>query len=142
MRASAVGGVGLVLAAAVGLWGCGGSASAGNTLTSPSPSPGSGGAATTIAIVGIQGSRSFNPNPANVGNGSTVAWRNTDAVTHHIVSNDGTFDTGDITPGASSATIQLNSNGANYHCTIHPSMVGSINSSTGQPPPCTGLYCG
>ena len=31
--------------------------------------------------------------------------------------------------------------GANYHCSIHPGMVGAINGSSGTAPPCSGIYC-
>jgi hypothetical protein len=68
-------------------------------------------------------------------------WRNTDGVVHHIVLNDGSLDSGNIAPGASSAPLRLGVDGANYHCTIHPTMVGSINAASGEPPPCTGEYC-
>ncbi len=70
-----------------------------------------------------------------------VMWQNMDTQTHHIVLNDGSLDTGDIAPGRSSPALTLTVNGARYHCTIHPGMVGSINSSAGAPPPCTGAYC-
>jgi plastocyanin len=105
---------------------------------------GSGGGSTpsvTITIVGINGASSFNPNPASAAQGSTLAWRNSDSVTHHIVFNDGSLDAGEIAPGATSAVLTLAANGANYHCTIHPTMVGSINQATGTPPPCDGVYC-
>ena len=69
----------------------------------------------------------------------TIAWRNTDGVVHRIVANDGSFDTGDIAPGATSAPRTLTADGANYHCSIHPGMVGAINSAAGAPPPCSGL---
>jgi plastocyanin len=70
-----------------------------------------------------------------------MAWTNNDSLTHHIVANDGSFDTGDIAPGQSSAAVMLNENGANYHCAIHPTMVGGINMASGAPPPCMGAYC-
>lgn len=70
-----------------------------------------------------------------------VSWHNSDNTTHHIVFNDGSLDTGDIVSGASSAAVRLPTNGANYHCTIHPDMVGSINATTGAPPVCSGPYC-
>ena len=139
MRSWAPGGAALALTAAVGMWGCGGSSS--SSPTSPTPG-GGGGGATTITIAGDNGAQSFAPNPANGSQGSTVVWKNSDNTTHHIVFNDGSLDTGDIAPGASSPAMQINVNGANYHCTIHPTMVGSINSSTGAPPPCQGNYCG
>jgi plastocyanin len=69
-----------------------------------------------------------------------ISWRNNDSVTHRMVLNDGTFDTGDIAPGATSTARPLPTNGANYHCMIHPGMIGAIAGSNG-PPPCTGQYC-
>lgn len=106
----------------------------------PSPPPG-GGASATISILGDRAARSFDPNPASVAQGSTVAWRNTDSVVHRIVSNDGTLDTGNITPGATSGALALMTDGTNYHCTIHPGMIGAINRAGGTPPPCQGQYC-
>jgi plastocyanin len=97
--------------------------------------------ATQIGIVGDRGNGSFNPNPANVSQGSMMTFKNNDGITHRIVANDGTFDTGNIAAGATSGGVTLQTNGTNYHCTIHPDMIGSISASTGAPPPCTGQYC-
>ena len=94
-----------------------------------------------IDILGDRGSQSFTPNPSGARQGSMVVWRNTDNVVHHIVFNDGSLDSGDIAPGATTAQLRVGTNGANYHCTIHPGMVGSINRSEGTPPPCNGPYC-
>jgi plastocyanin len=135
--------VSAALVIVAGAWACGGGSGGYSTPTAPTPTGGGGGttAGTTIAIVGDRGSSSFNPNPSAVSQGTTMAWKNTDSVTHHIVMNDGSLDTGDIPPGGTSAALTLATNGGNYHCTIHPGMVGSINSSTGAPPPCSGAYC-
>ena len=135
--------VSAALATVAGAWACGGGSGGYSTPTAPTPTGGGGGttAGTTIAIVGDRGSSSFNPIPSAVSQGSTMAWKNTDSVTHHIVMNDGSLDPGDIPPGGSSAALTLATNGGNYHCTIHPGMVGSINQSTGAPPPCSGVYC-
>jgi plastocyanin len=91
--------------------------------------------------VGERGAQSFAPNPATASRGQTIAWRNTDAVIHRIVFNDASLDTGNIAPGASSAPITLPTDGANYHCSLHPGMIGAIATSSGTPPPCEGLYC-
>lgn len=120
-------------------WTCGGSGGSGNSPTAPAPAPAS--TATTIDIMGDRGAQSFTPNPAAVGQGTTFTWRNRDNVVHHIVLNDGSLDTGDIAPGASSSALRLGTDGANYHCTIHPGMIGSISRSSGAPPPCEGPYC-
>ncbi len=110
---------------------CGSSNS--STPTMPGGGGGGGGANVTIAIVGQAGSQSFTPNPASVPMGQTVAFKNNDVTTHHIVQDGGAFDTGALAPGATSAPITVNTASAlPFHCTIHPSMVGTINgSSTG-----------
>jgi plastocyanin len=96
----------------------------------------------TITITGVKGAQSFSPNPALCAAGQTVVFRNADVVTHRVILDDGSLDTGDIAPGASTAPLPLGAVSKPYHCPIHPSMVGSLNSSTTpEPPPCTG-YCG
>jgi len=112
--------------------------------TPPSPLPGGGGSggAATISIAGDRGNQSFSPNPGSPPQDRMVSWRNADNVVHRIVLNDGSGDTGDIGPGGTSISVHIPANGANYHCTIHPGMVGSIRASdTEPPPPCTGMYC-
>jgi plastocyanin len=119
--------------------GGGGSDYNGNPNT-PTPQPPA--ASSTVSIMGDRGAQSFTPNPASVVQGQTVAWRNTDSVVHRIVTNDNSVDTGDIAPGATSTARVLPTNGSNYHCSIHPGMIGAINASSGAPPPCEGSYCG
>jgi plastocyanin len=82
----------------------------------------------TINVVGINGAQSFSPNPATLPAGQTVVWRNIDSITHRVRLNDGSFDTGNLNPGASSQpmTINVPSGGDPYFCSIHPSMVGTL----------------
>ena len=104
--------------------------------TIPSPATTS-----TITIVGQNGAQSFSPNPASFG-GQQVVFKNNDSVLHRVVLNDGTVDTGDIAPGATSRVVTMPSSGTNYHCSVHPAMIGSVTTATGAPPPpCTGDYC-
>ncbi len=89
---------------------------------------------TTISIVGQRGSQSFSPNAASAG-GRMVVWRNDDRDTHRIVANDGSFDTGDIAPGATSTMVQMPRIGLNYYCLIHPTtMFGAIGGGGGEAP--------
>lgn len=125
--------------ALVSLAGCGGGS--GSPSSPSTPSPVTPGASTTIAIVGIAGAQSFNPDPANITTGTTFTWKNNDGVTHHIVFDDGSMDSGNLAPGATSAVLTLRSSTAKYHCTIHPSMVGGINTGASTSPPCQGAYC-
>jgi plastocyanin len=112
---------------------CGG----GGGSSDPSPTPNQ----TTIRILGQRGNQSFSPNPADVG-GRAVVFRNDDSVVHRVVLNDGSIDTGDIAPGATSRIINMPSSGTNYHCSIHDNMGGAVNPAAGgDPPPCEGIYC-
>ena len=129
-------GVCALTAAALCVATCGSSNS--STPTSPSTA-----AATpvTITINGQKGAQSFSPNPAPDG-GQMVVFRNSDSTVHHIVLNDGSVDTGNIAPDATSTAVMMPAGGTNYHCTIHPTMVGAVNASGGTaPPPCEGIYC-
>ena len=124
---------GWALACAITAAACGG----GTTPTSPSMT---GTPPVTITITSQNGAQSFSPNPASAG-GQMVVFRNNDSVAHRVVLNDGSIDTGNINPGATSAAVQMPSAGTNYHCSVHPGMVGAVSGTSGQPPVCEGLYC-
>jgi plastocyanin len=85
-----------------------------------------------INIVGSFGSNAFMPNPTTANTGDQIVFTNTDLVMHHIVLDDGT-DLGEVRPGQSSAPLPLTTATASYHCTIHPTMVGSINGALPAP---------
>ena len=100
------------------------------TTTSPAPA-----GATTVSITGQKNDQSFSPNPVPLTQGSVIVWKNVDNTVHHIVMNDGSFDSGDIGPGATSKQMVLTSTGGQYHCTLHPTtMFGSINVATSGDP--------
>jgi plastocyanin len=128
------------LALALTAFGCGGGGST-STPTAPTTGGNTGGAVVTVTITGQNGTLAFNPNPAAVDSGGTVQFKNNDSVTHHIMMDDGSAQTADIPPGATSAVVSIGSN-KSYHCVIHPGMVGGFNGSTGNPPPnCSYQYC-
>jgi len=133
----------MVFAGAVAAASCGGGGGS-NPPAGPSPSPGGGSTASvTINIQGINGKSSFNPNPASVPAGGTVVFKNNDtANTHHIVLDDGSMQTADIPPGGTSASLPLGGLNKAFHCSNHPTMVGSLNAAaTPDPPPCNFNYC-
>src|SRR5215467_10264088 len=105
--------------------GCGGGT---HNDSTPAPAPVSTGADLTINIVGEHGSQSFSPNPADAG-GKRVIFHNTDSIVHRVVLNDGSVDTGNIGPNGNSAVITMPMSGTNYHCSIHPDMIGAVNAS-------------
>ena len=91
----------------------------------PSPNP---TADVTINIVGMNGTNSYSPNPANVTVGQTVAWHNSDTTTHTATQTGGGFNSGNLGAGATSAPITITTAGdLAYHCTIHPTMVGTLH---------------
>jgi plastocyanin len=116
-----------IAAAGLAAWilGVSGCTNDGNSSpTNPTGSSVAPAGALTISIVGIDGSMSFSPNPASVPAGQIVVWHNVDGVTHRVVLNDGSVDTGNLDPGAFSSPMVLGSVGG-YHCSIHPVMVGT-----------------
>ncbi len=71
---------------------------------------------------------SFSPASATVTVGQSVVWHNGDVITHTATGSD--FDTGPIGPGQDSAPVTLPTAGSRpYHCTIHPSMTGTLTVS-------------
>ena len=137
MRTPLLVGSGAALLGALALWGCGGASSP----SSPS-SPSAGAQTVTVSIVASVGNTAYRPNPVTANAGDTVMFRNNDGTMHHIVMDDGSADLGDIGPGATSRGLTLkNASPLNYHCTVHPSMVGSINGASAPvPPDCRDPY--
>jgi plastocyanin len=128
-----------VLAAAVATAQCGGGGGGGSTQNpiTPGPTPGPTPTTVTVSIVGTMGNGSYVPNPVPLASGERVAFRNNDTVTHRIVMDDNSADFGTLLPGASSQARAVSS--GNFHCTTHPSMVGSIGGTTApEPPPGSG----
>jgi plastocyanin len=135
--------ISLVAAMGIGAWGCSGSGyGSGSTTTAMTPStPSAAGNAqiVTVNVVAIRGAQSFSPNPATLPAGVQVVWHNVDSVTHRVVLDNGSVDTGNLAPGASSQPMTIGASGASYHCSIHPEMIGSINQDTSsQPAPTSG----
>jgi plastocyanin len=135
-----------VLSLGLALQGCGSSSS---SPTGPTSVTAGGPAQVVVTIMGINGAMSFSPNPVSLKVGQTVAWQNADAIPHQPVqdsSNSGGggygggyggggngssgFNAGMVNPGSTTVSIAFNSAGTvSYHCSIHPSMVGTISIS-------------
>lgn len=112
-----------IAALALGVAACsGGDGSPSGNPNAPSPPP---PGAVVIDVVRDNGAQSFSPNPATVPAGQMVVWHNVDTITHRVVLDAGGIDTGDLAAGAFSAPMSLGASGG-YHCTIHPTMVGTV----------------
>jgi plastocyanin len=134
--------VGAVVAVGLSMWACGGGYTRGNSGNPNNPTPPGAPGVVTINVVAMNGAQSFSPNPAALPAGQMVVWHNVDNVTHRVVLNDRSVDTGDLAPGASSPPMAIAAAGGQYHCSIHPVMVGSVNQGTSNlPAPCEGAYC-
>lgn len=131
------------LGALVALAGCGSTGGATSTATStPPPAPTSTTApasaatattpanATTIKITGAAGSFSFTPASVTIPVGSTVVWENSSSAPHTSTSDSGdtfTWDSSTIASGGGSFSETFTKAGTyTYHCSVHPSMHGTI----------------
>lgn len=71
----------------------------------------------------------FTPSQITVAKGGTVTWTNNDSLTHTVVddlSNVGGPSSGDIAPGGTYSFTFTKTGSFQYHCSIHPSMRGTI----------------
>ena len=133
----------VAVALGIGVWGCSGNGYTSGSGGNPNTPTSSISGIVTINVVAVNGAQSFSPNPASLPAGQMVVWHNVDNITHHVMFNDRSVDTGDLAPGASSQPMALATGGGQYHCSIHPVMVGSVNQDTSNAPaPCPDGYCG
>ena len=129
-----------VLALSLATWACSGSGYSNGSTNSPAaPTPIASNGVVTINVVAINGAQSFSPNPATLPAGQMVVWHNVNNTTHRVVLNDRSIDTGDLAPGASSQPMAIGAAAGQYHCSIHPEMIGSLNQDTAPAPP-TSAY--
>lgn len=120
--------------AVLGLVAVAGQACSSSTDSNPTPS----GDVTIVQNASTAGANAFSPNPftESFATQSSVKWANLDVgsggygggsgVTHRLVSNTGLFDSGNIGPGSTYIFTFAGAGTYQYHCSIHPAMVGTI----------------
>jgi plastocyanin len=85
--------------------------------------------ATTTAVVAnaatIKGF-SFQPDVLKVKVGAKVTWTNDDTVAHTVTADTNLFVSGNLQPGGSFSFMFIRPGTYAYHCSIHPSMHGSV----------------
>lgn len=68
----------------------------------------------------------FKPADIKISKGTTVMWTNSDSATHAIKSDTGAFGSQDIISGQTYTHTFSDAGTFAYHCSIHPSMTGSV----------------
>ena len=128
----------MILASSLAFAACGasGSGSGGSTPPTEPPVNAGGGGSGSCSVVSATGEvagtiegNAFAPNPVALTAGQTVTFTNQDSVSHTVTLDDGTCDTGQITGGASAGLTFSAAGSYPFHCTIHPSMTGTITVS-------------
>jgi plastocyanin len=125
----------LVIVLAVGLFAasCGGSSGTGTTST-----PTTSGASTTASTPGttagggaggaqvVMKGFAFDPATVTIKAGESVTWTNQDSAGHTVVADKGEFQSSNLAQGAT-FTFKFGTAGTYaYHCSIHPSMTGTV----------------
>jgi plastocyanin len=81
----------------------------------------------TVSIVDF----AFQPGSVEVAAGGTVTWTNTGQAPHTVTADDGSFDSGQLAPGASFSQTFNTAGTFTYHCSIHPQMTGTVTVTGG-----------
>ena len=82
--------------------------------------PARGGSAVSIANF------AFAPASVTVAAGTTVTWTNADNTEHTVTADDGSFKSDKLGTGAAFSQTFTKAGTFAYHCSIHPSMKGTI----------------
>lgn len=69
---------------------------------------------------------SFQPEVLKVKVGAKVTWTNDDTVAHTVTADTDSFASGNVQPGGSFSFTFTRPGTYAYHCSIHPSMHGSV----------------
>lgn len=87
---------------------------------------GAGGAAAqesaAVSIVDF----AFQPDSVEIATGGTVTWTNTGQAPHTVTADDGSFDSGTLSPGATFSQTFATAGTFTYHCNIHPQMTATV----------------
>ena len=68
----------------------------------------------------------FDPPTINTTVGTTITWTNAGPSNHTVTANDGSFDAGTILVNAKFSFTATKAGTYAYHCSIHPTMQGTL----------------
>lgn len=103
--------------------GCSSYQAPGAATAAPSPPSATGGNTVTMKNF------AFNPATLTVKPGTVVTWVNQDSAPHTVVSDAGdpaAFSSGQLSTGGTYTFTFTTTGTYGYHCTIHPSMTGTV----------------
>jgi plastocyanin len=98
---------------------CGGG-TGGTTASTPSSTEGTGGAQVVAKNL------AFDPATVTIQAGESVTWTNQDSMNHTVVADNGEFESGALANGATFSFKFDQAGTYTYHCSIHPSMAGTV----------------
>jgi plastocyanin len=98
---------------------CGGSTSGTTTGTPATAGAGSGA---QVAMKNI----AFDPATVTIKVGESVTWTNQDSVDHNVIADNGEFSSSLLAKGATFSFTFDTAGTYGYHCSIHPSMTGTV----------------
>jgi len=103
------------------------STSGNNTNTIPNNNNNSSNNSTSTTSIDIA-NFAFSPSLIKAKVGDKITWTNKDFLTHTIASDSGpqNFSSGDISNGATFSFTFTKAGTYSYHCSLHPSMTGTI----------------
>lgn len=110
----------LGLVAILALVGCTAAKPATSGSTPATPATGTTGGSTTVTIKNF----AFDPASVTVKVGDSVTFKNEDSTAHTVTGTN--FDSGQIAPSASYSQKFDTAGTFDYHCSIHPSMTGTV----------------
>jgi len=115
-----------VLVLAVGL----SAASCGSTGGSAATTEAAGGATTTAPSGAgaqvVMKNIAFDPASVTINVGETVTWTNEDSVSHTVIGDNGEFESTTLAKGDTFGFTFGQAGTYAYHCSIHPSMRGTV----------------
>jgi plastocyanin len=109
-----------------GLYGGGGSTTttvgASTTVSTPGTTTGGGAGGGQVVIKNL----AFDPATVTIKAGESVTWTNQDSMNHTVVADQGEFKSGELANGATFSFTFDKAGSYAYHCSIHPSMTGTV----------------
>ena len=127
----------LIVALSVFAVSCGGGSSSSTTAGGGTTVGGASGSTTGATTVSTQASGAggaqvtiqnfaFAPASVTIKVGETVTWTNQDSPNHTVVADNGEFASGSLATGATFSFTFSKAGTYPYHCSIHPSMKGTV----------------